>query len=62
MATQDELHTAEARMRDLLDDAGLPQPDEVEYRADEIVCLWHERKTAVVVELTPDAATGALFP
>ena len=40
-------------MRELLDDVGLPEPDEVlhEFDPDEVVFLWHATKTAIVVEL-----------
>ena len=38
-------------MRSIAADAGLPPPDEVEFRPDELVFLWHETKLAVVVEL-----------
>lgn len=33
--------------------AGLPEPDEVNYRdeADEVEFIWHEQKLCVVVEL-----------
>ena len=43
----------EARIRELLEEAGLPEPDEVEYRRGEIVLLWHDRKLAVVIEAIP---------
>jgi hypothetical protein len=42
---------AEQRMRELLADADLPQPDEVEHRGSELVLRWHEQKRAVVIEL-----------
>jgi hypothetical protein len=38
-------------MRGVLRDADLPDPDEVEYGHDEVVFLWHDTKTAVVVEV-----------
>ena len=40
-------------MRELLDGAGLAEPDEVrhEFDPDEVVFLWHATKTAIVVEL-----------
>jgi hypothetical protein len=48
---------AERRMRELVREAGLPQPDEVRDRfdPDEIVLMWHERKLAVVIELDEPA-------
>jgi hypothetical protein len=44
---------AEARMRGLLREAGLPEPDEVVHDAghDELVFQWRDRKLVVVVEL-----------
>jgi hypothetical protein len=42
---------AERRMRALLPEAGLPQPDDVEYRERSVVLLWHETKLAVVIDL-----------
>ena len=42
---------AERRIRAIVEEAGLSPPDEVEYRRDEIVLLWHETKLAVIVEL-----------
>ena len=38
-------------MRELLTGEGLPQPDEVEYREESIVLLWHDTKLAVVIDL-----------
>lgn len=51
MATDEQLRAADTRIRALLRDADLPDPDEVEYGEDEVVLLWHETKTAVVVEI-----------
>jgi hypothetical protein len=51
MAPIDRKQQAERRMRQLLDDAGLPAPDEVQYGEVCIRLLWHDRKVAVVVEL-----------
>jgi hypothetical protein len=46
---------AEARMRALLLEADLPEPDEIVHDAgqDELVLLWRDQKLAVVVELRP---------
>lgn len=41
----------EARMRALIDDAGIAPPDAVEHAPTSIVLLWHEQKLAVVVDL-----------
>ena len=43
---------AEERLRKLLADAGLPQPDEVRHRPGEVVLMYHERKLAFVFELS----------
>ena len=56
-ALRTSLHDdAELRMRELLDGAGLAEPDEVrhEFDPDEVVFLWHATKTAIVVELEGD--------
>jgi hypothetical protein len=42
---------AERRMLRLLNDAGLPVPDEVQYGEACVRFLWHDRKVAVVVDL-----------
>ena len=55
MATQEQLQAADARMRDLLDAGDLPQPDQVEYREDEVVFMWNEPKAAVVLEVTGES-------
>jgi hypothetical protein len=62
MATTDEHAAAERAFRELLPEAGLPQPDEVEYREESVVFLWHETKLAVIVDLdgTGSAAGGAV--
>jgi len=52
MAPFDRKQKAERRIRALLDDAGLPEPDEVEYGAQCIRLLWHDRKVAVVVDVS----------
>jgi hypothetical protein len=43
----------ERRMRVLVREAGLPEPDEVRYEfdPDEVVLKWRDRKLAVVVDL-----------
>jgi hypothetical protein len=59
--------TAERKLRELLDLAGLPRPDEIEYGHTCIRAIWWERKRAVVIdlddgELDPagEAASGQL--
>jgi hypothetical protein len=44
---------AEERMRELIERAGLPEPDEVshEFEPDEVLLVWREQKLAVVIEL-----------
>jgi hypothetical protein len=44
----------ERRFRGLMDDAGLPAPDEVEHRQDQVRFLWNDHKVAVVVDLAED--------
>jgi hypothetical protein len=52
MAPIDDKQKAERRMRELLDNAGVPGPDEVEYGDQCIRMLWHDRKVAVVVDVS----------
>lgn len=40
-------------MRDLLDGAGLDQPDGVDYDATSVILRWSGPKLAVVVDLEP---------
>jgi hypothetical protein len=47
---------AERAMRRLLREHDLPEPDEILDHEDGIVCLWHEPKVAIVVELEQRAA------
>jgi hypothetical protein len=48
---------AERAMRRLLRDHDLPEPDEVlDHDDGGIVCLWHEPKVAIVVDLEPRPA------
>ena len=51
MATLREKIAAEQDTRAMLDDHGLPQPDEVQYGETCIRLLWHEEKTVVVVDI-----------
>lgn len=51
MAPIDEKQQAERHMLRLLEDYGLPLPDEVEYGESCVRFLWHDRKVAVVVDL-----------
>ncbi len=48
---------AERAMRRLLQEHDLPEPDEIlDHEDGGIVCLWHEPKVAIVVDLEPRAA------
>jgi hypothetical protein len=51
MATLAQKIETEARMRELLECSGMPQPDEVEYGFGCIRLLFHETKTVVVVDI-----------
>jgi hypothetical protein len=52
MAPIDIKQRAERRMRELLNSVGLPEPDEVQYGHRSIRLLWHDRKVAVVVDVS----------
>jgi hypothetical protein len=60
MATLAQKIDAERRMRDLLEQHGLPQPDEVEYGFTCIRLYFHEVKRVVVVDIDqpPGAEAG----
>lgn len=47
---------AERAMRRLLREHDLPEPDDILDHEDGILCLWHEPKVAVIVELEPRPA------
>lgn len=51
MATLREKIKAEQSARALLDDHGLPQPDEVEYGHTCVRLLWHEEKLCMIVQI-----------
>jgi hypothetical protein len=40
----------EARFRELVEEADLPAPDEVEYEHESVTFLWHGPKVAVAVD------------
>lgn len=51
---------SELRLRRLLDDSGLPQPDRVEYGHGCVRFLYEESKVCVVVDIDPpDQAPSA---
>ena len=51
MATLAQKIEAEARMRELLESGGLPQPDYVEYGFTCIRLFFNETKVAVVIDI-----------
>jgi hypothetical protein len=51
MATLAQKIEAEKRMRDLLEEGGLPQPDYVEYGFTCIRLFFEETKTVVVIDI-----------
>jgi hypothetical protein len=51
MASLKQKIEAERTMRELLEQNGLPAPDEVEYGYGCIRLLFHEPKTAVVIDI-----------
>ncbi len=51
MATLAQKIEAETRMRELLEESGLPQPDHVEYGFTCIRLFFEETKTVVVVDI-----------
>jgi hypothetical protein len=52
MASIRDHEAAERDMRRLLDEQGMPQPDEVEHYETSIVLKWEASKTAVIIDLT----------
>jgi hypothetical protein len=57
MASQTQKIEAETRMRTLLEESGLPQPDRVEYGFTCIRLFFDASKTVVVIDLDePDDA------
>jgi hypothetical protein len=51
MATLAQKITAEHRMRELLEDNGLPAPDAVEYGDTCVRLFWREPKTCLVIDI-----------
>jgi hypothetical protein len=51
MAPIDQKQRVERRMLQLIEDSGLPEPDEIRYGEQCVEFLWLDRKVAVVVDL-----------
>ncbi len=51
MASIDQKQLVERRFMALIEDSGLPLPDEVEYGTDCVRFLWLDRKLVVIVDL-----------
>ena len=51
LATLREKRAAEQSARAMLDDHGLPQPDDVQYGATCVRLIWHEAKLVLVVDI-----------
>lgn len=66
MANLERFQMVERDFLPLAEQAGLPEPDEVNYREDEeeIEFIWHEQKLAVIVELDefPEGTAGDPLP
>ena len=61
MATLAQKIEAEKRMRDLLEESGLPQPDHVEYGFTCIRLFFNESKTVVVIDIDQPEDSEADF-
>jgi hypothetical protein len=51
MATLKQKVDAEEKLRELLEQEGMPPPDDVEYGYTCIRALWHEPKACVIVQI-----------
>jgi hypothetical protein len=60
MATRAQKRETERRMRELLDDHGLPQPDYVEYGLTCIRLFYESTKTVVVIDVDEPPDAGGL--
>jgi hypothetical protein len=58
MASTAKKLKAERRMRELLAEENLPQPDEVEYGLSCVRLFWHGTKVVVVVDVDEDGEIG----
>jgi hypothetical protein len=59
MATLSQKIECEANARKVLTDAGLPEPDEVEYGCGCIRFFFHESKTVLVIDIDDRSATSS---
>jgi hypothetical protein len=63
MATLAQKIEAEKRMRDLLEQSDLPQPDHVEYGFTCIRLFFEDTKTVVVIDIDdPESIDGTVEP
>ena len=53
MATLRQKIGAEVKVRELIEEGGLPEPDEIEYGHTCIRLFWHEPKLVLVVDIDP---------
>jgi hypothetical protein len=61
MATLKRKIEAETKMRELLENEGLPPPDEVEYGFGCIRLFWNQSKTVVVIDIDDYSDVDAEF-
>jgi hypothetical protein len=54
--------TIEARFRELVEQADLPAPDDVEYELESVTFLWHGPKVAVAVDFDQLDDAGEPLP
>lgn len=59
MASIDQKQLVERRFTALMEDSGLPLPDEVEYGTDCVRFLWLDRKLVVIVDLESSGEVDA---
>jgi hypothetical protein len=60
MASLKQQIDAELKIRELLEDGGLPQPDRVEYGSTCIRLFWDDTKSVVVVDIDePEEPAGS---
>jgi hypothetical protein len=59
VASIDQKQLVERRFTALMEDTGLPLPDEVEYGADCVRFLWLDRKLVVIVDLESSGEVDA---